>query len=82
MGRKPTGKHLSMGHGSTHSGRPASRATVVLDASGQWFADEGRIVERGLRGRPGVLAAGANPVAQTVTVTYDPAVTSPRELRR
>ncbi|HEX5640836.1 MAG TPA: heavy metal translocating P-type ATPase, partial [Thermoleophilia bacterium] len=70
-----------MGHGSTDGDRPAAPATVVLDASGQWSADEGRIVERGLRSRTGVLAAAANPVAQTVTVSYDPAVTSPRELR-
>ncbi|MGE5228478.1 MAG: heavy metal translocating P-type ATPase [Deltaproteobacteria bacterium] len=71
-----------MGHvGSTDAGHPASRATVVLDASGQWSADQGGIVERGLTGRPGVLAAAANPVAQTVTVSYDPARTSPSELR-
>ena len=55
---------------------------MVLEAEGQWFADEGRIVERGLRARAGVLSARANPVAQTVTVTYDPAVTDPGELRR
>ena len=64
------------------SDRTAARATVVLEAEGQWFADEGRIVERGLRARAGVLSARANPVAQTVTVTYDPAVTDPGELRR
>ena len=63
-------------------GRTAARATVVLEAEGQWFADEGRIVEGGLRARAGVLSARANPVAQTVTVTYDPAVTDPGELRR
>ncbi len=70
-----------MAHGQTDAGRAASGATVVLDASGQWSAGEGRSVERGLRGRPGVLAAAANSVAQTVTVSYDPAVTSPRALR-
>jgi Cu2+-exporting ATPase len=58
------------------------RATVVLDASGQWRADESRIVEHGLLGRLGVLAAEANPVAQTVTVTYDPTMTTPAALRR
>ena len=48
-------------------------ASVVLDAAGQWFADEGRILERGLLVRPGVLEAEANPIAQTVSVRYDPA---------
>ena len=59
-----------------------AEATVVLDASGQWFADESRIVEHGLRARPGVLAVAGDAVAQTVTVRYDPAVTSPEQLRR
>ena len=57
-------------------------ASVVLEASGQWFADEGRIVERGLRARAGVLGAQANPVSQTVTVRYDSSVTTPEDLRR
>jgi Cu2+-exporting ATPase len=72
-----------MGHGPTEpTGLTSPVATVVLEAREQWFADEGRIVERGLRRRPGVLAAEANPVAQTVTITYDPAATEPRALRR
>ena len=55
---------------------------VVLDARGPGFADEGRVVERALRDRPGVIAVSANPVAQTVLVEYDPAAIGPEELRR
>jgi Cu2+-exporting ATPase len=64
-------------------GRGAARdvRTVVLDARGQGYADEARIVERGLRARPGVLRVSANPVAQTVLVEYDAAVISMDDLR-
>ncbi len=68
--------------GGTETDEAATtRATVVLDATGQWRGDESRIVEHGLLGRPGVIDAEANPVAQTITVTYDPSVTSPVVLR-
>ncbi|MBY0395246.1 MAG: heavy metal translocating P-type ATPase, partial [Thermoleophilia bacterium] len=40
------------------------------------------MVEEVLGRRPGVLAVEANPVAQTATVTYDPAATTVAELRR
>ena len=64
-------------------GRGAARdvRTVVLDARGQGYADEARIVERGLRARPGVLRVSANPVAQTVLVEYDAAAISMDDLR-
>ena len=64
-------------------GRGAARdvRTVVLDARGQGYADEARIVERGLRSRPGVLRVSANPVAQTVLVEYDAAAISMDDLR-
>jgi Cu2+-exporting ATPase len=54
---------------------------VVLDARGQGFADEARIVERGLLARPGVLRVSANPVSQTVLVEYDAASISLEDLR-
>ena len=82
------GNESTMGDVGTNGGTVDQRdgdgreATVVLDASGQWFADESRIVERGLQARPGVLSADCNPVAQTVTVRYDQTVTSPEQLRR
>jgi Cu2+-exporting ATPase len=53
----------------------------VLDARGQGFADEARIIERGLRTRHGVLRVSANPVAQTVLVEYDAAAISLEDLR-
>ena len=45
----------------------------------QW-ASEKAVVETVLGRRPGVVAVEANPVAQTATVTYDPARTSVAEL--
>ena len=57
-------------------------ATVVLEASGMLRASEKAVVEAVLARRAGVEEVEANPVAQTATVTYDPAVTSVEELRR
>ena len=56
--------------------------TVVLDVSGLQYATEKAVVETVLSRRPGVRRVEANPVAQTATVTYDPAVTSLHDLRR
>jgi Cu2+-exporting ATPase len=64
------------GHGAARDIR-----TVVLDARGQGFADEARIIEGGLRTRYGVLRVAANPVAQTVLVEYDAATISLDDLR-
>jgi Cu2+-exporting ATPase len=58
------------------------REKTVLHVGGLLFASEGSVVERALGRRPGVLAVEANPVAQTATVTFDPARTSVVELRR
>jgi Cu2+-exporting ATPase len=55
--------------------------TVVLHVGGLHFATEKAVVERVLARRPGVLAVDANPVAQTATVTFDPAATSVEDLR-
>jgi Cu2+-exporting ATPase len=46
------------------------------------YASEKAVVEQVLGRRPGVLAVEANPVAQTATVTFDPARTSIDALRR
>jgi len=60
----------------------SGRETVVLHVGGLLYAGEKARVERALGGRPGVLDVEANPVAQTATVTYDPAQTSVGELAR
>ncbi len=57
-------------------------ATVVLHVGRQFRGSEKLVVEKALRERPGVMEVEANPVAQTATVAYDPAVTSVAELRR
>lgn len=55
--------------------------TDVLHVGGLLFASEKAVVERMLGGRPGVRVVEANPVAQTASVSYDPAQTSLEELR-
>ncbi|HEX6744556.1 MAG TPA: heavy metal translocating P-type ATPase [Solirubrobacteraceae bacterium] len=59
---------------------PASE-TVVVHVGGMHCASEKAVVEQVLGRRPGVLAVEANPVAQTATVTFDPAHTSVDDLR-
>jgi Cu2+-exporting ATPase len=56
--------------------------TVVLHVGGLQYATEKAVIDQVLGRRPGVLAVDANPVAQTATVTFDPARTSIEELRR
>src|SRR5215217_4276371 len=60
----------------------ASHETAVLHVGGLHCATETAVVEHALGARPGVLAVEANPVAQTATVTFDPARTSIEDLRR
>jgi Cu2+-exporting ATPase len=55
--------------------------TVVLHVGDLHYATEKAVVEQVLAHRPGVIAVDANPVAQTATVAFDPAVTSVDELR-
>ena len=57
-------------------------ATVVLDVRGLHYATEKSVVETVLCRRPGVHRVEANSVSQTATVTFDPSVTSVRELAR
>src|SRR5713101_9876805 len=56
--------------------------TAVLDVSGVHYATEKAVVETVLSHRRGVHRVQANPVSQTATVTFDPSVTSVRELAR
>src|SRR5215472_16464611 len=69
-----------MSTASARSEIPA--ATVVLHVGRQFRASEKAVVEAALGPHPGVVSVEANPVAQTATVRYDPAVTSVQELRR
>jgi len=56
--------------------------TAVLHVGGLHYASEKAVVEGVLGRRPGVLGVEANAVAQTATVTFDPAVTSVAKLRQ
>jgi Cu2+-exporting ATPase len=71
---------------SAHAGHAGltedGRATVIVHVGGLHYASEKAVVERVLGNRPGVTAVEANPVAQTATVEFDPAVTTVEELRR
>jgi P-type Cu2+ transporter len=58
----------------------ARQRTAVLEVAGVHWASEKAVAERLLGRRPGVLDVTANPVAQTATVTYDPAETTVSEL--
>jgi len=54
--------------------------TAVIDVSGvQWASSKAR-AKKVLCGRPGVNSIEVNPVAQTATVTYDPAVATVADL--
>ena len=64
----------------TTSTDSARLVTVVLDVRGLHYATEKSVVETVLGRRPGVHHVEANPVSQTATVTFDPGVTSVREL--
>ncbi|WP_404380351.1 heavy metal translocating P-type ATPase [Knoellia locipacati] len=61
---------------------PLHDATLiaVLELDGLHWATQKSAVEAELGRRPGVVAVAANPVAQTATVTYDPATTNVAEL--
>ena len=54
--------------------------TTVIEVSGLQWATSKASVEATLSRRPGVLTVAANPVAQSATVTYDPARTTVAEL--
>jgi P-type Cu2+ transporter len=58
------------------------RSTAILDVHPMLRGSEKAVVEAVLGRRPGVERVEANPVAQTATVTYNPAETSLADLRR
>lgn len=55
-------------------------STAVVEVSRMYRGSSKVVVESGLSRRPGVVGVDDNPVAQTATVTYDPAVTSVAEI--
>jgi Cu2+-exporting ATPase len=61
-------------------GPQAAHVTAVVEVCGVQWATEKARVDAVLGRRPGVLGVEANPVSQTATVTYDPALTSVAEL--
>lgn len=58
------------------------RGTAILDVRPMLRGSEKAVVEAVLGRRPGVERVEAHPVAQTATVTYNPAETSLADLRR
>jgi P-type Cu2+ transporter len=54
----------------------SATSTAVVEVSRMYRASSKAVVESALSRRPGVVGVDVNPVAQTATVTYDPAVTS------
>ena len=64
-----------------HEQHESSTATALIEVGGLQWATEKNVVETVLRRRPGVIGVDANPVAQTATITYDPAVTTVIDLR-
>ena len=68
-------------HAVHDHGRVATETqTTTLHVGGLHYASEKAVVEQVLGRRSGVLHVEANPVAQTATVTFDPAKTSVEEL--
>jgi P-type Cu2+ transporter len=65
--------------GASRAGH-AGAQRVVLHVGGLHYASEKEVVERRLGAQPGVLVVEANPVAQTASVTFDPAETSVERL--
>ena len=59
----------------------APTRTVVLEISGVHWASSKRVAESFLGRQAGVVTVEVNPVAQTANVTYDPTITSVRQLR-
>ncbi|MBT8192201.1 MAG: heavy metal translocating P-type ATPase [Acidimicrobiia bacterium] len=59
----------------------SQRESIVLEVGGMQFVSEKHKVESFLGAQAGVLSVDANPVAQTATVLFDPAVTSAELLR-
>ncbi len=71
-----------MGTATGHHDDVTAPATTVLHVGNLYRGSENAVVEATLRRRPGVIALEGNAAAQSATVTYDPTITSIRELRR
>lgn len=54
--------------------------STVVEVRGLHWATSKAVIERVLLRRPGVIAADANPVAQTANVTFDPSLTSVEQI--
>lgn len=55
--------------------------TETIEVRGLRWATESNVIEAVLSRRPGVIAVDANPITQTATVTFNPAVASITDLR-
>ena len=77
-------EHVHDGHSmpsrSTSGAVASGPRTTTLHVGGLHYASEKAVVEQVLGRRPGVVDVQANPVAQTATVTFDPAQTSVEQL--
>jgi len=73
----------SQSHHGEHPKHESSTGvtTAVLEVKGLHWGSEKAVVEATLSRLGGVRGVDANPVAQTATVSYDPAVTSVAKLR-
>ncbi|GAB2857032.1 heavy metal translocating P-type ATPase [Nocardioides pacificus] len=70
-------QHAAHGHHQA----PDGTTTAVLEVGGLHWATSRTVIENVLGRDPGVVAVEANPIAQTATVTYDPARTDLIQLR-
>jgi len=73
--------HAHDHHVAPGAAEAGATATAVLEVGGLHWASEKSVVDTTLGRLDGVKAVDANPVAQTATVIYDPAVTSVAKLR-
>jgi Cu2+-exporting ATPase len=74
--------HTAQDHGTgpEHS-ESAESSAAVLDLRGLHWASQQSVAKSVLGRRPGVLGVDVNPVGQSATVLFDPAVTSLAQLR-
>ena len=68
-------------HDHYHDADAPGTQTVVLETAGLQWATEKNVVESALARLPGVHSVDVNPVAQSATVIFDPAVSSVAALR-
>ena len=73
---------IGLGRGSVIPRMAAGDETITIDVRPIWRGSETGGLESALARRPGVKEASVNPVAQTATIAFDPAQTSPADLGR